>query len=102
MTGRKLPDSATASVAFLARGGPTYVASERAGLPITTGAARKGTARERGRTICPDSPRASRFVVAPAHRVHATRLGAMNSDYDGQRVAASLEGILHQGFPGCC
>jgi hypothetical protein len=64
MTGRKLPDSATASVAFLARGGPTYipyVASERARYPITTGAARKGTARERGRTICPNSPRAVPF-----------------------------------------
>jgi hypothetical protein len=34
MTDRKLPDSATASVAFLARGGPTYVASERAVYPM--------------------------------------------------------------------
>lgn len=32
--GQMLPDSATASVAFLARGGPTYVASERAVKPI--------------------------------------------------------------------
>jgi hypothetical protein len=64
--GQMLPDSATASVAFLARGGPMYVASERAVCPIKHCAARKGTARERGRNISPNSPRASRRGRASA------------------------------------
>jgi len=71
--GQMLPDSATAaSVAFLARGGPTYVASERA---AQANHPRARSRRERHVNV--DGSVLSResgdpgypIVVAPAHRV---------------------------------
>jgi hypothetical protein len=74
--GQMLPDSATASVAFLARGGPTCVASERA-AHIQSGTARPG--KERHVNVSGKSP-----PIALDHPVVVAR----------QRTGYMLQGLV--------
>jgi hypothetical protein len=91
-----LPDSATAaSVAFLARGGPTYVASERA---AQANHPRARSRRERHVNV--DGSVLSResgdpgypIVVAPAHRVQGLVRLQHGKDYIEKLVV--VDGLL--------